>query len=75
MRQMKTRPCADCGVQYPFYLIDFDHRDAETKMYELNAVDRMTVKAIKCEVEKCDVVCANCHRERTFQRRIRQAHE
>lgn len=25
---------------------------------------------MKAEVEKCDVVCANCHRERTFQRKV-----
>jgi hypothetical protein len=72
VRQMKSRPCADCGVQYPFYVMDFDHRETETKLYELNSVDRMTMKAIRCEIEKCDVVCANCHRERTFQRRVRR---
>ena len=31
----KSRPCADCGVQYPYYVMDFDHRDGSQKKYEL----------------------------------------
>lgn len=28
------------------------------------------LETVKAEVEKCDVVCANCHRERTYQRKV-----
>lgn len=72
VRQMKSRPCADCGVQYPYYVMDFDHREGETKEYELNRIDRMTLRAIMRETQKCDVVCANCHRERTHQRSLKR---
>jgi hypothetical protein len=75
MRQIKSRACADCGIQYPFYVMDFDHREGETKEYELNRVDRMTTRALLREIEKCDVVCANCHRVRTYKRRIEHAGE
>jgi hypothetical protein len=75
VRQIKSRPCADCGIQYPFYVMDFDHREGETKEYELNRVDRMTTQALLREIEKCDVVCANCHRARTYKRRIEHAQE
>jgi hypothetical protein len=68
IRQMKSRPCADCGIQYPYYIMDFDHRDGEEKLFELNSVARMTTLGIAREIQKCDVVCANCHRERTHQR-------
>jgi hypothetical protein len=68
VRQAKSRPCADCGVQYPFYVMDFDHRDGATKSFALNSVRRKTIKAILLEIEKCDVVCSNCHRERTYKR-------
>lgn len=71
LHQMKSRPCADCGVQYPYYVMDFDHREGEEKEFEMNRVSYVTMRAIKREIEKCDVVCANCHRERTYQR-IRQ---
>ncbi len=68
LRQAKSRPCVDCDVQYPYYVMDFDHREGEEKLFELNRVNRLTMRAIKQEIEKCDVVCSNCHRERTYQR-------
>jgi hypothetical protein len=71
VRQAKSRPCVDCGVEYPYYVMDFDHRDGDSKIFALNCVDRVTMKAIKLEIEKCDVVCANCHRKRTYQRRVK----
>lgn len=68
--EAKSRPCADCGIQYPYYVMDFDHRDGRLKEFSLHAVHRVTKRAILREIAKCDVVCANCHRERTHQRRV-----
>jgi hypothetical protein len=68
VRQMKSRPCADCGIQYPYYVMDFDHREGEEKVFEMNRVIYVTMGALKKEIEKCDVVCSNCHRERTYRR-------
>ena len=70
LRQMKSRPCADCGIQYPYYVMDFDHREGLQKNFSLSRVEGVTLRTIQREIEKCDVVCANCHRERTHQRRI-----
>ena len=25
-RALKDRPCADCGIKYPYYVMDLDHR-------------------------------------------------
>lgn len=69
VREMKSHACADCGLQYPYYVMDFDHREGEVKEYELNRIDRMSMKALLREIEKCDVVCSNCHRVRTYKRR------
>ena len=68
--EAKKRPCADCGIQYPYYVMDFDHRDEGLKEFALNSVHRVTKRAILREIAKCDVVCANCHRERTHRRRL-----
>ena len=68
IREAKSRPCADCGIQYPYYVMDFDHRDGASKEFALNSVSRKTERAILREIEKCDVVCSNCHRERTHRR-------
>jgi hypothetical protein len=70
IRQAKSRPCADCGVQYPYYVMDFDHRDGATKAFMLSEVPRATSKSLLTEIEKCDVVCSNCHRERTHRRML-----
>lgn len=66
----KSRPCADCAVQYPYYVMDFDHREGVTKEFSLHEAQRVTKRAILREIEKCDVVCANCHRERTHRRSV-----
>ena len=67
IKEQKNRPCMDCGKEYPHYVMDFDHRIGEEKLYE---PPRLYVlqswKKAKAEVAKCDVVCANCHRFRTF---------
>lgn len=68
LQQLKSCPCADCGVQYPYYVMDFDHRKGEEKVFEMNRVSYVSMRALKKEIEKCDIVCANCHRERTYQR-------
>lgn len=66
LRTMKDVPCADCGIQYPPYVMDFDHRPGETKLFNVaSGPSRASMPAFLREVAKCDVVCANCHRERT----------
>ena len=72
---MKNKPCADCGITYPYYVMDFDHRENEIKEFGLNAVTQKAINALKREIAKCDVVCANCHRERTYQRRLQKIME
>jgi hypothetical protein len=65
----KSRPCADCGVTYPPYVMDFDHVRGK-KIREI-AVMRGSVstQTLMAEIAKCEVVCANCHRIRTYRRR------
>lgn len=68
---LKQKPCVDCGVQYPHYAMDFDHRDSKTKIETISnmAMHHATSKKkILEEVSKCDLVCANCHRKRTYMR-------
>lgn len=74
LRQAKGVPCADCGCRYPHYVMDFDHRPGEKKCFPLALAagqTRLSWEKISAEIAKCDVVCANCHRERTHQRKQR----
>ena len=68
IREIKeSKPCVDCGVNYPYYVMDFDH--LEDKEYGINFLcSTGRIGALKKEIVKCEVVCANCHRIRTHNR-------
>lgn len=67
INERKDVPCKDCGVKYPPFVMDFDHINPENKEFSISRMrrSRMAFKKIIAEIEKCDVVCANCHRIRT----------
>ena len=66
IRERKSVPCMDCGQTYPYYVMDFDHRDPAVKDKNVSQLLSYGWKRFLAEIEKCDVVCSNCHRERTF---------
>ena len=68
LRSAKEVPCTDCGVRYPYYVMDFDHVDGEKVMLVSQLVNRGSVSKLMAEIAKCEVVCANCHRIRTWNR-------
>ena len=71
--QLRSVPCADCGGRFAQCSMDFDHRDPSTKTARVPAlVGRAGISRILAEAAKCDIVCANCHRLRTFERRSKQ---
>jgi predicted transcriptional regulator len=61
--------CADCGIMYSHYVLEFDHRPEFKKISNVYRVFKKygTDKAWQ-EVAKCDVVCSNCHKIRTWER-------
>ncbi len=59
--------CFDCGVSNHIVL-DFDHLRDKKYIISRMVHDGFSWKAIKREIEKCQVVCANCHRIRTHNR-------
>ncbi len=63
----KAVPCADCGHSYPSCAMDFDHRDRTAKLKHVSLLANLgQVRLALAEADKCDVVCANCHRVRTY---------
>lgn len=63
-------PCKDCGGIFPPCAMDFDHlRD---KRFEISKVAsrELSISTIEKEMAKCDIVCSNCHRIRTYDRRM-----
>ncbi len=65
----KDKPCMDCGKKYPPYVMDLDHRDPKDKINDVAAMVHwnFSIEKIKKEIDKCDIVCANCHRIRTHK--------
>lgn len=71
VRSLKeSSPCHDCNQHYPYYVMDFDHLDMDKKLNNINYLSSTgRIGALKQEIVKCEVVCANCHRIRTHQRK------
>jgi len=69
----QSRPCIDCGENYPYWMKDFDHLG--NKSFNISSFRNNTsmLSKVKLEIEKCEIVCANCHRNRTFLRNITKA--
>jgi hypothetical protein len=67
--ETKNVPCSDCGKSYPYYVMDFDH--IGEKLFDIGNAARKgkTLQKVVDEVAKCEVVCSNCHRIRTHNRR------
>lgn len=60
--------CTDCKKRYPYYVLDFDHlRDKECNITVL-VYRPVGLARLQAEIDKCEIVCANCHRERTHSR-------
>jgi hypothetical protein len=63
--------CADCKEKYPYWIMEFDHlRD---KKFNLSRAKEKTssLEKVKEEIAKCEVVCSNCHKNRSFHRLIK----
>lgn len=68
-RAAKNQPCVDCGVKYPYYVMQFDHLPEYEKTFTIGQNRLMSIERLESEIAKCDVVCSNCHAERSHQRR------
>src|ERR1700674_4612583 len=60
VRELKNKPCMDCGGRFPTCAMDFDHVRGKKK-FNVTTSNRKWSTIVK-EAKKCDLVCANCHR-------------
>jgi hypothetical protein len=66
VRDLKSStPCMDCGVVYPYYVMDFDHQHSKEFLISKAVAEGTSLEKIKKEIAKCHIVCSNCHRIRT----------
>lgn len=69
VNDLKANPCTDCGGSFPVVCMDFDHVRGEKHA----DISRMLLtdyplERILAEIELCELVCANCHRIRSWRR-------
>jgi hypothetical protein len=66
MRAMKDRPCVDCGGRFPHYVMEFDHPQRTNKLFSIaERAGAGVTPSVLAEIEKCDLICSNCHKIRT----------
>lgn len=63
---LKKNPCVDCGEEN-IIVLEFDHI-SDNKSYDISDMQKHSIKAVQLEIDKCEVVCTNCHRIRTAKR-------
>jgi len=58
--------CVDCGNKFHYWIFDTDHI-GEDKIGNINILQNGSIHEVKDELNKCDIICVNCHRKRTWQ--------
>jgi hypothetical protein len=56
----KVSGCERCG-ETDAVCLDFHHRSPDEKLFTVSEGTTRSLEAIKAEIEKCVVLCRNCH--------------
>jgi len=63
IREIKIQKgCFICGYKEHYAALDFHHRNPKTKSFNISENKTVALNKLLEEIEKCDVVCVNCHR-------------
>jgi hypothetical protein len=63
------RGCVDCGYKGHSAALEFDHLPGTKKSRTVASLMYWSLEAVFEEIAKCEIVCANCHAIRTFERK------
>jgi hypothetical protein len=70
LKDLKEKnPCMDCKISYPYYMMDFDHVRGTKQANVAELINTLSKKRLDEEIAKCEIVCSNCHRSRTYIRK------
>jgi hypothetical protein len=60
----KGGKCEKCGYDRCVAALEFHHRNPEEKLFSISRLGHKRSKEVlQQELDKCDLLCANCHRE------------
>jgi hypothetical protein len=62
--------CEICGYDKSPAAFDFHHRDPTQKDFNISKYRGASIEKIKPELDKCALLCANCHREVHFNENL-----
>ena len=64
---LKDKQCVDCGEK-DIVVLEFDH--LKDKSFSIGGTSgrSRSLDSIQREIDKCEIVCANCHKRRTAKR-------
>jgi hypothetical protein len=70
LNQIKAKGCVKCGENH-LACLDFHHLDPSEKEISISVAlaKKWSLKRIKVELEKCEVICSNCHRKLHWEQR------
>ena len=63
--------CSICGYDKCNDALDFHHRDSKTKEFNISTNFNLSWGVLKNELDKCELLCSNCHRELHCAEKIR----
>src|SRR5690348_15620190 len=61
----QEKGCFDCGYNKHPSALEFDHLRDKFKDISDMVKNGFSIKRLQEEIDKCEVVCSNCHRIRT----------
>lgn len=65
---LKSRGCEHCA-EHDVRVLEFDHKQPECKSYNVSEAVGLchSITGVKKELDKCRILCANCHRRVTSE--------
>lgn len=63
-----SKGCSVCGYKSHAAALDFDHLERSDKKFTIGKrLGGLSKERLLAEIEKCRILCANCHRVKTFE--------
>ena len=70
--QYKGGECVKCGYNKYDGALDFHHLDPSKKDFSISKRKNCSLEVVKAELDKCILVCRNCHAELHFEERCKR---
>lgn len=70
IQAIKDHECTDCQKKFGYWVMQFDHVRG-VKKFDIGSFGWRSEVEVLAEIAKCELVCANCHADRTHRRLLK----